>query len=92
MNYLKKEIEEYICNNKKMSEDNEQLNNIINIQKFEIDGLKLRLNNEERKYNNEYDDKEILESKLNEYKLRIEQLKNKNEYLYGIIYGKPKKF
>ena len=71
--------------------DYEQLKNIINKQQYEIEDLKYKLNDEERKYIIEFEDKKFLQTKLEEYKLSSENLKTKNEYLNKIIYGKTKK-
>ena len=91
INDLSGKLNDYKKMDNNINIDYEQLKNIINKQQYEIEDLKYKLNDEERKYIIEFEDKKFLQTKLEEYKLSSENLKTKNEYLNKIIYGKAKK-
>ena len=91
INELKKELEEYRNKNENMNKDYDELKTINNKQIYEIEDLKNQLNNGEIKYINECENKNIMKTKLEKYQLALENLKNRNEYLNNIIFGKTKK-
>ena len=90
INDLKGKLNDFKNMDNNMNKDYDELKNIINKQQHEIEDLKYKLNDEERKYIIEFEDKKFLKAKIEEYESSLDNLKAKNEYLNKIIYGKTK--
>ena len=88
---LQTELEKFKNANKNLHINMDELNKNKNEHISEIEDLKFQLNNVERKFINECENKKILTNKLEKYQLIFGNLKQRNEYLNNIIFGKNKK-
>ena len=88
INEKNKETNDYMNKNNLKNKEYNDLVNIIKEKYNEIKKLKILLNEENKKYINEYNDKMVLEQKCEELTSVIEDIKGKNIYLNRLTHGK----